>query len=91
MPLQRENDTFTFLRSDNGQLDTHGVRAYCRKKSIFNQRELDADVISYPMALKHVTQQSPDIIYIGNIRDVDTMRAAISAAQALWMSPRVRP
>ena len=37
MPLQRENDTLTFLRSDNGQLDTHGVRAYCRKKSIFNQ------------------------------------------------------
>ena len=37
MPLQRENDTFTFLRSDNGQLDTHGVRAYCRKKSILNQ------------------------------------------------------
>lgn len=51
------------------------------KKSIFNQRELEADVISYPMALKHVTQQSPDIIYIGNIRDLDTMRAAINATE----------
>jgi len=51
------------------------------KKSIINQRELECDVLSYPMALKHVTQQSPDIIYIGNIRDVDTMRAVISATE----------
>ena len=51
------------------------------KKSIINQRELGADVLSYANALKHVTQQSPDIIYIGNIRDVDTMRAVISATE----------
>jgi pilus retraction protein PilT len=51
------------------------------KKSIINQRELEIDVPSYPAALKHVTQQSPDIIYIGNIRDADTMRAAIGATE----------
>ncbi len=51
------------------------------KKSIVNQRELDLDVASYPQALKHVTQQSPDVIYIGNIRDVDTMHAAITATE----------
>lgn len=51
------------------------------KKSIINQRELGADVLTYPAALKHVTQQSPDIIYIGNIRDVDTMKAAITATE----------
>ncbi|MEW5894994.1 MAG: PilT/PilU family type 4a pilus ATPase [Candidatus Omnitrophota bacterium] len=51
------------------------------KKSMINQREIDVDVMSYPEALKHVTQQSPDIIYIGNIRDVDTMRAAITATE----------
>jgi len=51
------------------------------KKSMINQRELDVDVMSYPEALKHVTQQSPDMIYIGNIRDVDTMRAAITATE----------
>jgi len=51
------------------------------KKSIINQRELDHDVMSYPQALKHVTQQSPDIIYIGNIRDMETMRAAITATE----------
>lgn len=51
------------------------------KKSMINQREIDVDVMSYPEALKHVTQQSPDIIYIGNIRDVDTMKAAINATE----------
>ena len=51
------------------------------KKSIINQRELGLDVQSYPVALKHVTQQSPDIIFIGNIRDEPTMRAAITATE----------
>lgn len=51
------------------------------KKSIINQRELGLDVHSYPLALKHVTQQSPDIIYIGNIRDEETMRASIMATE----------
>ena len=51
------------------------------KKSIINQRELELDVPSFPSALKHMTQQSPDIIYIGNIRDEPTMRAAIMAAE----------
>jgi twitching motility protein PilT len=51
------------------------------RKSIINQRELGLDVKSYPMALKHVTQQSPDIIFIGNIRDEPTMRAAITATE----------
>ncbi len=51
------------------------------KKSIINQRELGLDVPSYLSALKHVTQQSPDIVYIGNIRDEETMRAAITATE----------
>ncbi len=51
------------------------------KKSMINQRQLGSDVSSYPAALKHVTQQSPDIIYIGVIRDEDTMRAAIMATE----------
>lgn len=50
-------------------------------KSMINQRELELDVRSYPQALKHITQQSPDIIYIGNIRDPETMRAAITATE----------
>jgi twitching motility protein PilT len=51
------------------------------KKCIINQRELGLDVPSYPAALKHVTQQSADVIYIGNIRDEETMRAAVTSAE----------
>ena len=51
------------------------------KKCLINQRELGIDVLSYPAALKHVTQQSPDVIYIGNIRDVETMQAAITSTE----------
>lgn len=51
------------------------------KKSTINQRELGVDVYSYVAALRHVTQQSADIIYIGTIRDEETMRAAITATE----------
>lgn len=51
------------------------------KKSIINQRELGLDVLSYPAALKHFTLQSPDVIFIGLIRDSQTMHAAITAAE----------
>jgi len=51
------------------------------QKCMINQRELGQDVYSYPVALKYVTQQSPDIIFIGNIRDEETMRAAITATE----------
>lgn len=51
------------------------------KNSVVNQRELRRDVSSYPVALKAFTLQSPDVIYIGNIRDHETMSAAITAAE----------
>jgi len=51
------------------------------KKSTINQRELGSDVYSYVAALRHVTQQSADIIYIGTIRDEETMRASITATE----------
>ncbi|MFA5039083.1 MAG: PilT/PilU family type 4a pilus ATPase [Candidatus Omnitrophota bacterium] len=51
------------------------------KKSVINQRELGLDVSSYPVALKQVTLQSPDVIFIGTIRDLDTMSAALIAAE----------
>ncbi len=54
---------------------------FADKQSIINQREIGFDVPNFPSALKHVTQQSPDIIYIGNIRDEETMRAAITATE----------
>jgi len=51
------------------------------KNSIVNQRELGKDVMSYPTALRSFTLQSPDVIYIGNIRDTETMAAAITIAE----------
>jgi pilus retraction protein PilT len=51
------------------------------RKSMINQRELGMDVGSYEIALKAFTLQSPDVIFIGNIRDAKTMFAALNAAE----------
>lgn len=51
------------------------------KRSIVNQREIGADVSSFPQALRQAVRQSPDVILIGEMRDADTVAAAISAAE----------
>jgi twitching motility protein PilT len=51
------------------------------KKCIINQREINTDVASYRDALKQITLHSPDVLYIGNIRDAETCHAAITAAE----------
>ena len=51
------------------------------KKSVINQREIGVDVWSYKDALKQFALHSPDVIYIGNIRDVETCHAALTVAQ----------
>lgn len=51
------------------------------KRSIINQREIGLDVSSYPAALRAFALQSPDVIYIGNIRDAETMFSALTAAE----------
>ena len=51
------------------------------KQSIIDQRELGLDVKSYPVALRQITLQSPDVIFIGTIRDLDTMSAALTCAE----------
>ncbi|MGH7770042.1 MAG: PilT/PilU family type 4a pilus ATPase, partial [Candidatus Binatia bacterium] len=50
------------------------------KKSIVNQRELGFDTQSWGDALKNAMRQAPDVILIGEIRDSDTMEAAITFA-----------
>ncbi|MCM8792183.1 MAG: PilT/PilU family type 4a pilus ATPase [Candidatus Omnitrophica bacterium] len=52
------------------------------KKSIINQRELGLDVPSYAAALRAFTLQSPDVIFIANIRDCETMSSALTAAES---------
>jgi len=52
------------------------------RKSIVNQREIGNDATSLQIALKNALRQAPDVILIGEIRDRDTMSAAISYAQS---------
>jgi len=53
---------------------------YRDKKCIISQRELGADTESFASALKHSLRQDPDVIMIGEIRDIDTMSIALTAA-----------
>lgn len=51
------------------------------KRCIINQRELGLDVSSYAEALRTFTLQSPDVIFLGNIRDQETMLSCVNAAE----------
>jgi twitching motility protein PilT len=51
------------------------------KKSVIDQREIGQDTDSFVSALKHAVRQSPDVIFIGEMRDLETMEAAIHAAE----------
>lgn len=51
------------------------------KKSIVNQREVGQDTNSFGSALKYVLRQDPDVILIGEIRDIETAQNAMNAAE----------
>jgi twitching motility protein PilU len=51
------------------------------KKSIVTQREVGFDTLSFQAALKNTLRQAPDVILIGEIRDTETMEAAITFAE----------
>ena len=55
---------------------------YRNKKSVVNQREVGSDTASLQVALKNALRQAPDVILIGEIRDRETMSAAIAYAQS---------
>lgn len=50
------------------------------KKCIVHQREIGSDTDSYREALRHVTRQDPDVILIGEMRDVETVTSAMNIA-----------
>jgi len=52
------------------------------KKSIVNQREIGSDALDFNMALRNSLRQAPDVILIGEIRDRETMTAALAYAQS---------
>jgi twitching motility protein PilU len=55
---------------------------FTNKKSVVNQRDVGSDTQSLRVALKNALRQAPDVIQIGEIRDRDTMSAAIAYAQS---------
>ena len=55
--------------------------AFVSDKSIIEQREIGADAPSFASGLRHVLRQDPDIILVGEMRDLETTAAAITAAE----------
>src|SRR5579864_2264027 len=51
------------------------------KKCTVNQREVGVDVPSFPEALRRALRMDPDVILVGEMRDLDTIQAAITAAE----------
>ena len=51
------------------------------KRSLINQREVGADTQSFATAMRRVLRQDPDVILIGEMRDEETVRTALSAAE----------
>jgi twitching motility protein PilT len=51
------------------------------KKSVINQREIGLDTMNWHKALKDAVRQDPDVILVGELRDIDTFEAAIHAAE----------
>lgn len=72
----------------NQNLDRHIITiedpiefTFTDDKSIFEQREIGIDVPDFPLAIRAVLRQNPDIILIGEMRDKETIETAISAAE----------
>ncbi len=78
----------TMLDYINDTLDRHIVTVedpieyyHSHKKSIVNQREVGIDVPSFSEALRRVLRMDPDVILVGELRDLETMESAIRAAE----------
>jgi twitching motility protein PilT len=72
----------------NEKLDRHIVTIeepieyyHQHKKSLINQREVGLDVPSFSEALRRVLRQDPDVILVGELRDLETIEAAVRAAE----------
>lgn len=51
------------------------------KKSLVNQREVNADTVSFKAALRYVLRQDPDVVLIGEMRDLETIEAALTVSE----------
>jgi twitching motility protein PilT len=78
----------TMINYINENLDRHVITIeepieyyHAHKKSIVNQRAVGVDVPSFAEALRRVLRQDPDVILVGELRDLETIEAAIRAAE----------
>jgi twitching motility protein PilT len=78
----------TMVNYINESLDRHIVTVeepieyyHSHKKSIINQREVGVDVPSFSEALRRVLRMDPDVILVGELRDLETIEAAVRAAE----------
>lgn len=54
---------------------------YSNKNCIITQRQVEIDTISFPEGVKYALRQDPDVILIGEIRDIETLTSALKAAE----------
>jgi twitching motility protein PilT len=54
---------------------------HSHKKSIVNQREVTSDTKSFKSALRYILRQDPDVVLVGEMRDLETMEAALTIAE----------
>jgi twitching motility protein PilT len=78
----------SMLNLINEQRDSHCITIedpieyyHDHKKSLMTQREVGVDVPSFSEALRRALRQDPDVILVGEMRDLETMQAAIAAAE----------
>jgi twitching motility protein PilT len=78
----------TMINFINEEMDCHIITVedpieyyHNHKKSVIIQREVGVDVPSFSEALRRALRQDPDVILVGELRDLDTISAAITAAE----------
>jgi twitching motility protein PilT len=54
---------------------------HAHKKCLVNQREVGADTDSFKKALKYILRQDPDVVLLGELRDIETIEAALTIAE----------
>jgi twitching motility protein PilT len=72
----------------NGERDVHIITIedpieylHTHKRALVEQREVNEDTLSFAQALKYVLRQDPDVIMVGEMRDQETIAAALTAAE----------
>lgn len=78
----------TMIDRINSERDSHIITVedpieflHSHKKCLINQREVNSDTFSFNNALKYILRQDPDVVLIGEMRDLETIEAAIRISE----------